>query len=159
LVVIIIEIDVSRLSDYAKARLVQGVVDRYGLAEASKLLGVSRSYVYKISRGDKRAPDLLVRKAVELLGFDNVKRIIKAEEMLKACGIIDEHGSIDRVFAVELLALASRDEYFKRLMLDFVVANYREELKKILGVIPEKIELKWGEDFEEFLRERKKRRI
>jgi len=158
-VVIIIEIDVSRLSDYAKARLVQGVVDRYGLAEASKLLGVSRLYVYKISRGDKRAPDLLVRKAVELLGFDNVKRIIKAEEMLKACGIIDEHGSIDRVFAVELLALASRDEYFKRLMLDFVVANYREELKKILGVIPEKIELKWGEDFEEFLRERKKRRI
>jgi len=47
----IIEIDVSRLSDYARARLVQGGVDRYGLAGASKVLGVSRSYVYQISRG------------------------------------------------------------------------------------------------------------
>jgi transposase-like protein len=46
----IIEIYVSRLSDYARAKLVQGVVDRYGLAKASKLLGVSRSYVYQISR-------------------------------------------------------------------------------------------------------------
>jgi hypothetical protein len=45
-VAVIIEIDVSRLSDYARARLVQGVVDRYGLAGASKLLRHYIQYLF-----------------------------------------------------------------------------------------------------------------
>ena len=92
----IIEIDVSRLSDYAKARLVQGVVDRYGLSGASKVLGASRSYVYQISRGDKRAPDPLIRRAVELLGIEEAKKILGVREMLRACGATYENGSLDR---------------------------------------------------------------
>jgi hypothetical protein len=59
---------------------------------------------------------------------------------------------------MEFIREASKDEYFKKLLLDFIVANYREELKKILGIVPEKVELRWDGGFEEFLRERKKRR-
>jgi len=157
-VAVIIEIDVSKLSDYARARLVQGVVDRYGLAGASKLLGVSRSYVYQISRGDKRAPEYVISKAVELLGIEEAKKILGVEEMLRACGATYEDGSLDRMFIAEILAIASRDEILRRMILEFVVKHYKEELKKILGIVPEKIELRWDEDFEEFLRERKKRR-
>jgi len=157
-VAVIIEIDVSRLSDYARAKLVQGVVDRYGLAGASKLLGVSRSYVYQISRGDKRAPEYIVSKAVELLGIEETKKILGVEEMLRACRAMYEDGSLDRMFIAEILAVASRDEILRRTILEFVVKHYKEELKKILGIVPEKVELRWDGGFEEFLRERKKRR-
>lgn len=46
------------------------------------------------------------------------------------------------MFIVEILAIASRDEILRRTILEFVVKHYREELKKILGIVPEKVELK-----------------
>ncbi len=36
------------------------------------------------------------------------------------------------------------------MILKFVVKRYREELKKILGMVPEKMELRWDDGFEEF---------
>ncbi|MEM4969785.1 MAG: hypothetical protein QXE01_00870 [Sulfolobales archaeon] len=44
------------------------------------------------------------------------------------------------------------------MILNFVIKHYREELKKILEIVAEKIELRRDLGFEEFLRERKKRR-
>jgi len=78
--------------------------------------------------------------------------------MLRACGALYGDGSLDRVIVLEILALASRDEILRRMILEFTVKHYREELKKILGIVPEKIELRWNKGFEEFLRERKKRK-
>jgi hypothetical protein len=78
--------------------------------------------------------------------------------MLRACGATYEDGSLDRMFIVEVLAVASRDEILRRMILEFVVKYYKEELKKILEIVPEKVELRWDEGFEEFLRERKKRK-
>ncbi len=49
--VFVLELDLSRLSDDARQRIIHAMVERYGLSEASKILGVSRSYIYQISRG------------------------------------------------------------------------------------------------------------
>jgi hypothetical protein len=62
--------------------------------------------------------------------------------VLRACGATYEDGSLDRMFIAEILAIASRDEILRRTILEFVVKHYREELKKILGIVPEKVELK-----------------
>jgi hypothetical protein len=78
--------------------------------------------------------------------------------MLRACGATYEDGSLDRMFIVEVLAVASRDEILRRMILEFVVKYYKEELEKILEIVPEKVELRWDDGFEEFLRERKKRK-
>jgi len=43
-------------------------------------------------------------------------------------------------------------------MLRFVVDNFKEELKKMLGLLPSTIKLTWEKGFEEFLTTRKKRR-
>jgi intergrase/recombinase len=54
--------------------------------------------------------------------------------------------------------LAARDEYLKNAILRFVVENFREDLRKMLGISFAGIKLEWSEDFEHFLVERKKRR-
>ncbi len=123
-------------------------MDGCGLAGASRVLGISRSYVYELSKGVKKAPKHVVSKAIEVLGLGEAKKILGAGEMLRACGASYEDGPLDRMFIVEIPALASRDEILRRM-----------ELKKILGMVPERIELRWDDDFEEFLRERKRRMI
>jgi hypothetical protein len=43
-------------------------------------------------------------------------------------------------------------------MLRFVVDNFREELKKMLSLLPSTMRLSWEKGFEEFLTTREKRR-
>jgi intergrase/recombinase len=56
------------------------------------------------------------------------------------------------------VALASRDEYLKQAILRFAVEHFKEDLRRMLGLVPTTIKLTWDKGFEEFLRERKKRR-
>jgi hypothetical protein len=56
-----------------------------------------------------------------------------------------------------LIALASGDEYLKQAILRFTVEHFKEDLRKMLGLVPTTIKLTWDQGFEEFLRERKKR--
>jgi hypothetical protein len=57
------------------------------------------------------------------------------------------------------LKLASRDEHLRQLMLRFVVDNFKEELKKMLGLLPSTIKLTWEKGFEEFLTTKKRRKV
>ena len=63
---------------------------------------------------------------------------------------------MDYAVALEVLALASRDEYLKQALLRFMVQNFREDLRRTLGLA--EIGLEWSEDFERFFREGKRRR-
>ena len=69
-----------------------------------------------------------------------------------------DDGTIDYSLALEILAVAKDDEYLKNAILRFVVQEFREDLKKMLGISFAGITLKWDEGFEQFLMERKKRR-
>ncbi|MEM4561811.1 MAG: integrase, partial [Desulfurococcaceae archaeon] len=50
------------------------------------------------------------------------------------------------------------DEYLKNAVLRFVIQEFREDVRKMLGISFTGIKLEWSEDFENFLVERKKRR-
>jgi len=65
---------------------------------------------------------------------------------------------MDYGLILKILAIAAKDEYLKNAILRFVVENFREDLRKMLGVSFAGIRLVWSEDFERFLMERKKRR-
>ena len=54
--------------------------------------------------------------------------------------------------------MATRDEFLKQAILRFAVENFREDLKKMLGILPANIVLTWENGFENFLKEYKKRR-
>ena len=65
---------------------------------------------------------------------------------------------VDYGLALEVVALASSDEYLKNALIQFVVSRFKEDVKKALGISFAGIKLYWDEGFEQFLVERKKRR-
>jgi transcriptional regulator with XRE-family HTH domain len=147
---------VSSISDDLRVRLLERLVEKLGLRGVAEALGVTKQYVSMMINGRKRIPDHYVEKAIEILG-DDVREILRARDLLRICGAIDQNGFLNRVFIMEILAEASRDEVLKKMILEFSVKHFREDLRKILGMIPADIEFRWDQGFEEFLRERKKR--
>ena len=89
---------------------------------------------------------------------EEFEEIVSARDRLKSLGILRDDGTIDYSLALEILAVAKDDEYLKNAILRFVVQEFREDLKKMLGISFAGIVLKWSDDFEQFMMERKKRR-
>lgn len=89
---------------------------------------------------------------------DEFRSIVSEWDRLKVLGLVDEKGVVDYGLVLRILAIAARDEYLKNAILRFVVENFREDLRKMLGISFAGIKLEWSEDFEHFLAERKKRR-
>jgi hypothetical protein len=65
---------------------------------------------------------------------------------------------VDYSLVLQAIALATRDEYLKQALLRFTVENFREDLRRMLGLSLAHVVFRWEPGFEEFLRERKKRR-
>jgi len=114
--------------------------------------------LHRYLSGERRIPSDIVRNALRFLTRTEFESIISDWDKLKALGIVRENGVIDYGVALKILALASRDEYLRNAILRFVVENFREDLKKMLGISLTGIKFEWCEDFENFLMERKKRR-
>jgi intergrase/recombinase len=151
-------IDVKGLSDDARRAILEKVKAKLGFNEALSALDISRGALSYYLRGLRRVPDEVVSKALQYLEEREFQEVVKGFDRLRAAGLVREDGSIDYSLASQVLALASRDEYLKQLMLRFVVDNFREELKKMLGLLPSTVKLSWERGFEEFLTTRKKRR-
>jgi hypothetical protein len=100
----------------------------------------------------------VVYRALQYLEKGEFNEIVKGVDRLRAAGIIRENDSIDYSLIPQAIAPATRDEYLKRALLRFTVENFREDLRKTLGVSLAHVVFKWEPGFEEFLRERKRRR-
>ena len=153
-----VKVDVNALSDDARRSILEKVKNKLGFNEAIKVLDISKGSMHNYLHGIRRIPDEVVYKALNYISESEFNEIIGGIEKLKALGIIKSNGSVDYSLALQILALASRDEYIKQAILRFAVDNFREDLKKMLGIIPSAVELKWDKGFEEFLSERKKKR-
>ncbi|MHC1628064.1 MAG: integrase [Candidatus Nezhaarchaeales archaeon] len=84
---------------------------------------------------------------------EEFERIVSARSRLRALGILRDDGTVDYSLALEILAIAKDDEYLKN-----AIQNFREDLRKMLGISFTGTLLRWDEGFEHFLVERKKRR-
>ncbi|HEU17006.1 MAG TPA: integrase, partial [Nitrososphaeria archaeon] len=103
-------------------------------------------------------PDDLVRRALGLLDEGEFVNAVGSVDALGALGIVDEYGHVDYSIALQALALASRDEYLRRAILNFTAQNFREDLRRMLGIPYATVKLRWTDDFEQFLREGKRRK-
>ena len=99
-----------------------------------------------------------VKPLLKLLSREEFESLVAAREKLKALGILRDDGTVDYSLALEILAVAREDEYLKNAILGFVVQEFREDLRKMLGLSMAHVVFKWETGFEEFLRERKRRR-
>jgi len=105
-----------------------------------------------------KIPNNVVMNALRFLTRSEFENIVGDWDKLKALEIVKEGGLVDYGLALKILALASKDEYLKNAILRFVVQEFRDDLRRMLGISLAGIKLEWGDEFEQFLIERKKRR-
>jgi len=151
-------INVSVLSDEARRAILLRVKEKLGFTRTLEALDIAKGSLYNYLHGYRRIPDEVVEKALRYLDEREFYEIVQGVDRLRAVGIIREDGSVDYSLILQAIALATRDEYLKQALLKFTVENFREDLRKMLGLSLAHVVFKWEPDFEEFLRERKKRK-
>jgi DNA-binding transcriptional ArsR family regulator len=149
---------IKALSDEARRKILERVKEKLGFTRALEVLDISKGAMHNYLHGLRRVPDEVVYRALRLLDEREFNEIVQGVDRLRVVGIIREDGSIDYLLILQALTLASRDEYLKQALLKFTVENFREDLRKMLGTSLAHVVFKWEPGFEEFLRERKKRR-
>ncbi len=152
------EINVRAIGQDARLRMLQVLRNRLGFSNAYRTLGISKPSMRRYLKGLREIPDDVVEAMLKVLSKEEVESALTAVDRLKSLGLVKEDGSIDYSLASQIIALASRDEYLKNLMLEFVVREYREDLRKMLGISLSGVRLEWSDDFENFMVERKKRK-
>jgi len=151
------KIDVKGLSDDSRRAILERVKGKLGFKGVLEALGIARGSLYNYLHGIRRVPDEVISKALQYIDEREFNEIVGGLDRLRSIGIIKGDGSIDYSLILQAVALASRDEYLKQAILRFAVEHFREDLKRMLGLIPSSVKLVWEYSFEEFLRERKKR--
>jgi len=151
-------VSVKALGDEARRKILERVKEKLGFTRALEVLDISKGAMHNYLHGIRRVPDEVVYKALQFLEEREFNEIVRGVDRLRAVGIIRGDGSIDYSLILQAVALASRDEYLKQALLKFTVENFREDLRKMLGLSLTHVVFKWEQGFEEFLRERKKRR-
>jgi intergrase/recombinase len=151
-------VDVKALSEEARRLILERVKRKFGFTKTLEALGIAKGSLHNYLSGERRIPDNVVYRALQYLEEREFNEVVKGVDRLRATGIIREDGSIDYSLILQAIALATRDEYLKQALLKFTVENFREDLRKMLSLSLAHVSLKWEPGFEEFLRERKKRR-
>jgi hypothetical protein len=135
------KVDIRGLSHEVRKTIIERVKGELGFNETVKALDISRGALHNYLHGLRRVPDEVISRALRYLEESEFHEIVGGIDRLRAVGLIRDGGSIDYSLASQVLKLASRDEYLRQLMLRFVVDNFKEELKKMLGLLPSTIKL------------------
>ena len=130
----------------------------YSKGLKSRDLGVSESTFNRVLHKKQPVSDALLLKLLQRLTEHEFANLVSAEDRLRTVGILRSDGSVDYSVAVEILRRSLQDPYLKSLLLKFVAEHFREDLRKLLSISVYGIRLQWDEGFEQFLRERKRRR-
>jgi len=148
----------SKLDEETGYRLLQYVVNKYGQKRVYEEIGISRVTMWRLLERKSPVRAEYIKPILKLLTKEEFEKIVGARQKLRAIGIVKDDGSIDYSLALEILAVARNDEYLKNAILRFVVQEFRDDLRRMLGISFVGIVLRWSDDFEYFLMERKKRR-
>jgi len=151
-------LDLSKVSDEDRFRILDYAVSKFGREKVREVLGVSRITMWRLLNKQSKIDDNKLRALLTLITQREFENLVSAKNRLRALGILRDDGTIDYGLALEVLALAANDEYLKSALIQFVVTKFKEDVRKALGISFAGIKLHWDEGFEQFLVERKKRR-
>ncbi len=151
-------LDLSKLRSEDRRRILEFVISKVGKQEVQKVLGVSRYTIYRMLKGQVGIDDGKLVRLLNLITPHEFQEVLSSRKLLEGMGIVRSDGTVNYPIIMEILKLATNDEYLKQLIIRFVADNFREDVKKAIGLFPSNIEFKWDEGFEEFLKEHKKRR-
>ena len=151
-------VDPARLSEDARYRILAYAVEKYGRKRVREEVGISRVTLWRLLERKSPVKPEYVKPLLKLLSREEFERLVAARERLRALGIVRDDRTIDYSLALEILAIVKDDEYLKQALLRFVVREFHEDLRRMLGVSFAGIRMERSDDFERFLAERKKRR-
>jgi len=151
-------VNVEALSEEARRAILEAVKNKLGFTRTCEVLDIAKSSLHRYLTGERKIPEDVVKRALRFLTKSEFESIVTEWDKLKALGVVREDGVVDYGLVLRILAIAFKDEYLKNAILRFVVENFREDLRKMLGVSFAGIRFEWSEDFERFLVERKKRK-
>jgi len=131
-------VDASQLSKVERggaAPYTQGghAVEKHGRKRVMQLAGVSRVTLWRLLEKKSPVKPEYVKPLLKLFSRHEFEELVTVGERLRSLGIVKEDGIIDYSLALELLTIAKHDEYLKNAILRFVVQEFREDLKKMLG--------------------------
>ena len=149
-------LDLSRISDDERYRLLEYVISKVGKDKVQSAFGVSRYTMWRLLKKQVKVDDNKLRILLDFITSQEFQEVLSSRKLLEGIGVVRKDGTINYSIVMEILKLASNDEYLKQRIIRFVVDNFREEVKKAIGLFPYTVTLHWGEDFEEFLRHEKK---
>jgi len=133
-------------------------VEKLGRERILEALGVSRYTLWRMIKGRVGIDDVKLRTLLSLITEPEFREVLSSSKLLEAANIVRPDGTVNYAVVMEILKKAAEDEYLKQLIIRFVVDNFREDVKKAIGLFPANIVLHWDEGFEEFLRHYKKRK-
>jgi len=151
-------LDLSKLDDEDRYRILEYVVNKVGRDEVQNALSISRITMWRLLNKQTRVDDSKLKVLLNFLTEQEFRDILSSKRVLEALNILRPDGTVNYPVVMEILKKASQDEYLKQLIIRFVVENFREDVKKSIGLFPANIVMQWDEGFEEFLQEKKKRR-
>ena len=110
-------------------------------------------------KGEQPIPASLRARLCELLPEEELLHILKGKDLLARYGLLDSNGNINKVVAFAIIDALMQNEVAKEEVLAYLLKYYKSELMEKLAETLSKIELRWSEDFERWLIEKKSKPI
>jgi hypothetical protein len=112
------KVDVKVLGDDVRGGFDE-VKDKLGYNKTVEVLSISKGFLHNYLHGIRRVPDEVIQKALQYLDESEFKEILQGVELLKATGIVRSDGTVNYSLALQVLALATKDEYIENAVVQF----------------------------------------
>ncbi|MEM0066434.1 MAG: integrase [Sulfolobales archaeon] len=151
-------INASKIDEDSRYKILSYLVEKYGRKKVMEEAGISRVTLWRLLNRVSPVDPEYIAPLLKLLKQTEFESLVSAKNRLRSLGIMRDDGTVDYSLVLGILSIARSDEYLKNAVLRFVIQEFREDIRKMLGISFTGIKLEWSEDFENFLVERKKRR-
>ncbi len=152
-------IDPGKISDEDRYRILEYVVSKVGRARVQEALGISRYTMWRLLKRQARVDDVKLKALLAFLTLSEFRDILSSRKLLESLGIIESDGRVNYAVVMEIIKYATKDSLLRQQIIDYVVKNFKEEIRKALGIVAVSIDLEWSSDFEKWLTETKSRPI
>ena len=114
-------IDVTKLDQEQRKRILRKLVEKLGLTQAAKQLGVGRSTLYRYINTDQSVPLEVVKKAAEMLAPDELSDAIYGLKVAE----------VDATTALSVVIKAMKDEKFRNFFVSILYQYLGDYLKNV----------------------------
>ena len=104
-------VDVSRLSEDARYRILVHVVEKYGKRRVLEESGISRVTLWRLAEKVSPVNPEYVKPLLKFLTREEFENLISTRDRLKAIGVLRDDGTIDYSLALEILATLSTNRF------------------------------------------------